>query len=136
MSSAPATSATPGPPAIWLVHLDGKPPTLVTSDSSLNLAPQWSPDGRDLYWISDREAAATSTASRSMPTGAPVGTPAATHHRTDAQGLSLSRRGDRMAYSRLSNWSTHLVHPGARAGARLGSRRQEAHDRERDDRVD
>ncbi len=94
-----------GAAAIWLVHLDGKPPTLVAADSSLNLAPQWSPDGRHLYWISDRDGSRDVYRQQVTRDGAPVGSPQRVTTGADAQGLSLGRRGDRMAYSRFNNWS-------------------------------
>ena len=94
-----------GAAGIWLVHLDGKPPTLVASDSSQNLAPQWSPDGRHLYWISDRDGN-PDVYRQQVRDGAPIGLPQRVTTGTGAQGLSLSRRGDRIAYSRFSNWSS------------------------------
>jgi serine/threonine-protein kinase len=97
--------ANSGSSGIWLVHLDGTEPTRITTDSSLNVAPQWSPDGHELYWISDRDGSRDVYSQRIGAKGAPEGTPHRVTTGTDAQGLSLSRRGDRMAYSRLSTWS-------------------------------
>jgi serine/threonine-protein kinase len=94
-----------GSSGIWLVHVDGTTPTPITTDSSLNAAPQWSPDGRELYWISDRDGSRDVYRQRISAGGAPEGTPLRLTTGTDAQGISLSRRGDRMAYSRLSTWS-------------------------------
>ena len=91
--------------AIWLVHLDGTKPTRVTTDSSLNVAAQWSPDGRELYWISDRDGSRDVYSQRISAKGAPEGAPRRITTGTDAQGLSLSRRGGRLAYSRLNTWS-------------------------------
>jgi serine/threonine-protein kinase len=97
--------ANAGPSEIWLVHLDGTTPTRITTDSSLNTAPQWSPDGHELYWISDRDGSRDVYRQRLGGNGAPEGVPQRLTTGTDAQGLSLSRRGGRMAYSRLSTWS-------------------------------
>jgi Tol biopolymer transport system component len=94
-----------GASGIWVVHLDGSAPTRVSDDSSLNVAPQWTPDGRELYWISDRDGARDVYRQRVGTSGAPAGAPQRITSGTDAQGISLSRRGDRMAYSRLSTWS-------------------------------
>jgi serine/threonine-protein kinase len=98
--------ANSGSSGIWLVHLDGTKPTRVSTDSSLNVAPQWSPDGHELYWISDRDGSRDVYSQRLSAKGALVGTPRRITTGTDAQGLSLSRRGGRMAYSRLSTWSS------------------------------
>jgi serine/threonine-protein kinase len=95
-----------GSSAIWVAHLDGTPATQVTTDSALNVAPQWSPDGRELYWISDRDGNRDVYRQRINPDGTPTGTPQRLTTGTDAQGISLSRRGGRLAYSRLSTWSS------------------------------
>ena len=97
--------ANSGSSGIWLVHLDGTKPTRITTDSSLNVAPQWSPDGRELYWISDRDGSRDVYSQRISAKGAPEGVPRRVTTGTDAQGLSLSRRGGRLAYSRLNTWS-------------------------------
>jgi Tol biopolymer transport system component len=39
---------------IWTIRPDGKDPQPVTNDSALDWSPQWSPDGRYLYFSSDR----------------------------------------------------------------------------------
>ncbi|MFL5519991.1 MAG: protein kinase domain-containing protein [Gemmatimonadales bacterium] len=94
-----------GAAGLWLAHLDGRPPTRITDDHALNLSPQWSPDGRTLYWISDRDGSRDVYIQRIGKDGAPEGAPQRVTTGADAQGLSLSRQGGRMAYSRLSSWS-------------------------------
>jgi TolB protein len=59
-----------------------------------------------LFWISDRDGSRDVYRQRITRDGAPQGTPQRLTTGTDAQGLSLSRRGGRMAYSRLSTWSS------------------------------
>ena len=95
-----------GTSAIWIVHLDGTPLTRVTSDSTLNAAPQWSPDGRELYWISDRDGTRDVYRQRISSGGAPEGSPQRLTTGADAQGLNVSRKGGRMAYSRLISYSS------------------------------
>ncbi len=95
-----------GSSAIWIVHVDGTSPTRITTDSAQDLAPQWSPDGRELFWISDRDGNRDVYRQRINPDGTAAGTPQRLTTGTDAQGISLSRRGGRMAYSRLSTWSS------------------------------
>ena len=97
--------ANAGAAGLWLAHLDGRPPTRITDDHALNLSPQWSPDGRTLYWISDRDGSRDVYIQRLGKDGAPEGAPQRVTTGADAQGLSLSRQGGRMAYSRLSSWS-------------------------------
>ena len=97
--------ANSGAAGLWLVHLDGRPPTPITDDHALNLAPQWSPDGRSLYWISDRDGSRDVYVQRLGKDGTPDGAPQRVTTGADAQGLSLSRRDGRMAYSRLNSWS-------------------------------
>ena len=92
--------------SIWMVHLDGTVPTPVTADSSLNVAPQWSPDGRALFWVSDREGSRDIYRQRIGANGAVQGTPRRLTTGTDAHGISLSRKGGRMAYSRLTTYSS------------------------------
>ena len=95
-----------GASALWIVHLDGKGPTRITTDSSLNVAPQWSPDGRALFWVSDRDGSRDIYRQRIAADGAMDGTPQRLTTGTDAQGISLSRNGGRMAYSRLTTYSS------------------------------
>jgi Tol biopolymer transport system component len=40
---------------IWLHHLDGRPETRLTNDPALDAYPEWSPDGRRLVFLSERE---------------------------------------------------------------------------------
>ena len=89
-----------------MVHLDGMSPTRITSDSALNVAPQWSPDGGELFWISDREGSRDVYRQRISNERAAEGTPQRLTTGTDAQGMSVSPKGGRMAYSRLSSYSS------------------------------
>src|SRR4029078_10921338 len=78
----------------------------VAADSSLNVSPQWSPDGRELFWVSDRDGSRDVYQQRLNASGAAVGAARRLTTGTDAQGLSVSRTSGRMAYSRLSLWSS------------------------------
>jgi len=40
---------------IWLHHVDGRPETQLTNDPALDAYPEWSPDGRRLVFLSERE---------------------------------------------------------------------------------
>ena len=48
-------STRTGDSEIWLHHLDGRPETRITDNSSWDLYPDWSPDGERLIFVSDRE---------------------------------------------------------------------------------
>ncbi len=91
--------------AIWIVPLDGSEPTRVTTDSSLNVSAAWSPDGRSLFWVSDRDGSRDVYHQRIGRRGAAVGVPRRLTTGTDAQGLTVSRGSGRLAYSRLSSHS-------------------------------
>jgi serine/threonine-protein kinase len=95
-----------GSMAIWVIPLEGGPAVRVAADSSLNVSPQWSPDGRELFWVSDRDGSRDVYQQHLSPSGAAVGAPRRLTTGTDAQGLSVSRISGRMAYSRLSLWSS------------------------------
>jgi Tol biopolymer transport system component len=95
-----------GATAIWVIPLDGGPAVQVATDSSLNVSPQWSPDGRALFWVSDRDGSRDIYQQQVSASGAPLGAPRRLTTGTDAQGLSVRRTSGRMAYSRLSLWSS------------------------------
>ena len=92
--------------AIWIIPLDGSPSTELTTDHALNVSPQWSFDGRELFWVSDREGTRDVYQQRMRNGTIPVGQPRRLTTGADAQGLSISRGGNRMAYSRLNSWSS------------------------------
>jgi eukaryotic-like serine/threonine-protein kinase len=92
-----------GATAIWLIPLDGSTLIRITPDSSLNVSPQWSPDGRALFWVSDRDGSRDVYRQQLDGRGA-VGPPRRLTTGTDAHGLSVSRESGRLAYSHLSAW--------------------------------
>jgi serine/threonine protein kinase/WD40 repeat protein len=49
------STRTTGTGEIWLHHLDGRPETPITDNDSWDLYPDWSPDGRQLIFVSDRQ---------------------------------------------------------------------------------
>ena len=95
-----------GTNGIWIVHVDGSPQTRVTPDSALNISPQWASDGRALFWVSDRDGSRDIYEQRISRDGRPEGTVQRLTTGTDAQGLTLTRQGTRMAYSRLNIYSS------------------------------
>ena len=51
----PADLGNVYPSAIWVASADGKTAAPLTGDLSLNASPVWTPDGRHLLFVSDRE---------------------------------------------------------------------------------
>jgi serine/threonine-protein kinase len=96
--------ANAGATAIWIVPLGGGRATRITSDSALNVSPQWSRDGRQLFWVSDRDGSRDVYQQSVSAGGAAAGVPRRLTTGTDAHGLSVSRGSGRLAYSRLSAW--------------------------------
>jgi serine/threonine-protein kinase len=95
-----------GSSSLWVVPLDGTPATKVTGDSTLNISPQWSADGRDLFWVSDRDGSRDVYQQRLRDATTGVGAPRRLTTGADAQGLSVSRGSARLAYSRVNTWSS------------------------------
>jgi Tol biopolymer transport system component len=73
------------------------------------VSPQWAPDGRHLFWVSDRGGSRDVYRIRLDAAGAPAGRPERLTTGADAHTISLSADGRRLAYARfraLSNvWS-------------------------------
>jgi Tol biopolymer transport system component/tRNA A-37 threonylcarbamoyl transferase component Bud32 len=85
---------------LWTIKADGSNPTAVTNDRATDWAPTWSPDGRYLYFSSDRGGTMNLWRSpldeaRGVPRGEPqpVGVPA-----VSTGTSSLSRDGKVLAY--------------------------------------
>jgi serine/threonine protein kinase/Tol biopolymer transport system component len=86
---------------VWTVAAGGGEPVRVTSDSALNWNPVWSPDGRHLYYASDRGGSMNlwrvridEGSGRVLGEPEPVTTPAPW-----SSQLSLSRDGRRIVYA-------------------------------------
>jgi hypothetical protein len=103
---APFRGSTPVPASEWIAITDGR---------SFDDAPQWSPDGRALYYVSDRDGFRCIWAQPLDPTTKrPVGEPEALLHlherRPSMTGVSLSSLGiavggDRIVFNMLEVWS-------------------------------
>ena len=104
--------------------MNGKPAIRVTADQHLNVSPQWAPDGRHLFWVSDRGGSRDVYRVRLDAAGAPAGKPERLTTGADAHTISLSADGRRLAYARfrtLSNiWSIPV--PTARTVSIAGAR--------------
>ena len=95
--------------SIWVLPVNGGSAIQVTRDEHLNVSPQWAPDGRHLFWVSDRGGSRDVYRVRLDAAGAPAGRPERLTTGADAHTISLSADGRRLAYARfraLSNiWS-------------------------------
>jgi len=87
--------------SIWTIRSDGRDRVEVIGDSKLNWHPVWSPDGRYLYFLSDRGGSQNiwrvrieEDSGRVQGPPEAVGAPAAS-----VSGLSLSRDGSRILYA-------------------------------------
>jgi Tol biopolymer transport system component len=81
----------------------GEKPVPVTQDAALDWNPQWSPDGRYLYYLSDRSGAMNLWRVRiDEGSGRPLAAPEPRSLPTGfAYGFSMSRDGKRLAYTAL-----------------------------------
>ncbi len=98
---------------IWTVAADGGDPVTVTGDAYLNWNPVWSPDGKSLYFASDRSGIMNLWRVRiDEDSGRVQGEPeAVTTSSQESALLSLSRDGRRIAYA-VSDSRTHLERTG------------------------
>ncbi len=85
--------------AIWLIPTTGGPAVRITDGASLNQSPQWSPDGRALYWISDRAGSRDLYRVRLDRAGSPAGSAERLTTGLDAHSISLAAKGSALAYS-------------------------------------
>ena len=87
----------------------------VSDSLTLNQGPVWSPDGRSLYFISNRHGPRDIYAQRLSGAGEPRGDPVRLTTGLGAHTISLSQDGKRLAYASLvteSNiWSLALTGP-------------------------
>jgi Tol biopolymer transport system component len=105
-----------GASSIWVVPADGGPPVQVTDATSLNGAPQWTPDGRAILFVSDRGGSEDVYQVPVNENGKPTGTPQRMTTGLDAQTVTLSPDGRYLAYARLRStsniWSLPVPAPG------------------------
>ena len=105
-----------GNSAIVLIPTAGGPAVPVTDGASLNQSPQWSPDGRALYWISDRGGNRDVYRVRVARTGSPAGPAERVTTGLDAHSISLAANGSALAYSVFRTYSNIRSLPIPAAG--------------------
>jgi serine/threonine protein kinase/Tol biopolymer transport system component len=91
--------------ALWTIPAGGGPPVAVTRDEYFNWSPAWSPDGRYLYFASNRGGSMNLwRVPIEEATGRTLGAPEPITAPSEWSGLlSLSRDGRRIVYSTSEN---------------------------------
>ena len=109
---------------IWTVPTRGGKPARVTNDAATEVSPSWSPNGRYLYFSSDRSGPLNLWRVQiDGSTGGARGAPeAVTAPNVNAVHASLSRDGQRLVYATYT-WNTDVFSVSIRSGE-TGSPRQ------------
>ena len=94
-----------GASSIWVVPVAGGPSIKITGGESLNMSPQWSPDGRALYWVSDRGGSRDIYRVTLDRGGKPAGAPQRLTTGLDVHGISLAAGGTHLAYASFRTFS-------------------------------
>jgi serine/threonine-protein kinase len=94
-----------GSSSIWVVPIAGGALLRITDDQSLNTSPQWSPDGRALYWVSDRGGSRDIYRVTLDRRGGPATPPQRLTTGLDVHGISLASDGSHLAYSSFRTYS-------------------------------
>jgi Tol biopolymer transport system component len=94
-------SSETGRRSIWTIRSDGRDPVEVIGDAKLNWHPVWAPDGRYLYFLSDREGSQNIWRIRiDEESGRVQGRPESVRVPSESvSALSLSRDGRRLLYA-------------------------------------
>jgi Tol biopolymer transport system component len=75
----------------------------VTGERTLNVSPAWMPDGRHLLYVSSERGGRDVYLASLDASGRPVGEPQRLTTGLDAHTITLSAKGDRLAYSHFSH---------------------------------
>jgi Tol biopolymer transport system component/tRNA A-37 threonylcarbamoyl transferase component Bud32 len=104
------------PSSIQVLLLSNRSTNQVTGLDSMNMSPVWTPDGRQLLFISDRGGARDIYAVPLSSSGQPKSQPARLTTGLDAHTISISQDGKKMVYSvfsLLSNiWTIDIPQKG------------------------
>jgi Tol biopolymer transport system component len=87
------------PSSIQVLSLENLSINHVTADESMNISPVWTPNGKQLLYISDREGARDIYAVLLNSTGKPEGPPTRLTTGLDAHTISISLNGQKLVYS-------------------------------------
>jgi Tol biopolymer transport system component len=100
-----------GQSSIWIVPLDGGDPIRVTEEDNLDGSPAWAPDGRHLFWVSDRGGTRDIYRIPVDRRGLPEGPPMRLTTGLGVHTMDLSPDGRHLAYSNLRTLSNVWAMP-------------------------
>ena len=104
------------PSSIWAISVKGGKPAQVTDDKSLNVGPIWMSDGRHLLYVSNEKGGRDVFLVALDASGKPLGPSVRLTTGLNAQMISLSAAGDRLAYSAFTHaaniWSIRIPKDG------------------------
>jgi serine/threonine-protein kinase len=100
-----------GPNSIWTVSLEGEPPTRITTGAFTYASPVFTPDGRGILYTSNAGGSWDVYHHALDGDGRPHGDARRLTTGMNAQGISLSRDGSRLAYSLLASRSNIFAAP-------------------------
>jgi Tol biopolymer transport system component len=104
------------PSRVMVARVEDGATSLVTDSTSINESPVWSPDGRWLYYVSNRRGRGDIYAQRIAHSGHASGPPVRLTTGLGAQSISISADGSRFAYgvytARANIWSVPIPAAG------------------------
>jgi len=93
-------SANVSSSSIWMLDAHGGNPVRVTDGTTMNVSPQWLPDGRHLLFVSNRDGPRGIYVVEVGP-GGPRGAPQAVLGSSDPHSISVSADGRRLAFAKF-----------------------------------
>jgi Tol biopolymer transport system component/DNA-binding SARP family transcriptional activator len=102
---APNALGNIAPSSIWTVVPSGGLPEPVTDASSLNTSPVWTPDGKGLLFVSNREGSRDIYHVHLGRSGRPSGDPVRLTTGLQVHGIDLSRDGTVLAYADFADYA-------------------------------
>jgi Tol biopolymer transport system component len=115
-NSAWRTSANVLNASLWIMDAHGGTTVQVTDDTTMNVSPQWLPDGRHLLFVSNRDGPRAIYVVEVGPDG-PRGPPQSVPGASDPHSISIAADGRRLAYAKFSVaqniWSVPIPRSGS-----------------------
>ncbi|MFL5496147.1 MAG: BTAD domain-containing putative transcriptional regulator [Gemmatimonadales bacterium] len=102
---APNALGNIAPSSIWIVAPSTGRPEPVTDPSSLNTSPVWTPDGKSLLFVSNRDGSRDIYQLQLDRSGRPSGAPVRLTTGLGAHGIDLSRDGTVLAYADFADYA-------------------------------
>jgi Tol biopolymer transport system component/DNA-binding SARP family transcriptional activator len=102
---APNAIGNIAPSSVWVLSMAGGTPAQVTDAAALNTCPRWTPDGRSLLFISNRDGSRDIYQVEVDPKGRPSGSPVRLTSGLELHGIDLSRDGKVLVYAAFSEYA-------------------------------